>query len=132
MKAMVSIRNPVPALSFLCHPEGRNIFHSSKVSGELFGFGNGMRPLESSSLHAYFADVSKAPAFSAWGQGSGVRGQAAINLAQGILFRRAELLSLSFFLFCYGKKGFLKKTVCFCVVLCLWLFRANLLACKSS
>lgn len=30
VKVMVSIWNPVPALPFLCHPEGRNIFHSFK------------------------------------------------------------------------------------------------------
>lgn len=107
----------VLALSFLCHPEGRNIFRSFKVSGELFRFGNGMRPWKACLFNAYFADVSKTLAFSAWGQGSGVKGQAAINLAQGILFSRTTF-SVPLLLWkerIFGKK---KKSVCFGVGFC--------------
>lgn len=89
--------------------------------------------MESLSLHAHFADVNKTLAFSAWGQGSGVKGQAAINLAQGILFGRTTF-SVPLLL---GKErvfGKEKKKICLLLswVLFWWLFRANLLACKSS
>lgn len=89
--------------------------------------------MESLCLHAYFADVNKTLAFSAWGQGSGVKGQAAINLAQGIFSGRTTF-SVPLLLGkerVYGKE---KKKICLLLswVLFWWLFRANLWPAKAA
>lgn len=113
--------------SLLSHLDGKNIFHGFKVSCELSGFGNEMKPLESLSLSSLifclcFVRFSHSPSC---GQRSG-----SCKSAQGISFR--QLLSISHSFFFFATERIKKSCWLLLCVLVLWLFRARPLTWKST